>query len=74
MIKAAADITRFSKIEAMRLSIEQSFGPVDILVANAGNNLTTPGLLEEVSEESWRATVDEILTVTFLTIKSFLLG
>ncbi len=68
------DVTRFADIEAMRRQIEQSFGPVDILVANAGGSFTMPGPLEQIDEEGWHASVDGNLTATFLTIKSFLPG
>jgi 3-oxoacyl-[acyl-carrier protein] reductase len=70
----AADITKFGEIESMRRQIEEIFGPVDILVANAGENLVMPGPIEEISEAGWHATVDVNLTATFLTIKSFLPG
>ncbi len=73
-MRVTADITRWAEIEAMRHQIEQNFGPVEILVANAGASLTMPGPLEEISEEGWRATVDANLTATFLTLKSFLPG
>ena len=66
------DITKFSDIEAMRWRIEREFGPVDILVANAGGSFTTPGPIEQMSEEEWQASIDGNLTATFLTIKSFL--
>src|SRR6266540_3362297 len=58
--------------EAMRRQIEREFGPVDILVTNAGGSFTTPGPLEQTREEEWRASIDGNLTATFLTIKSFL--
>jgi 3-oxoacyl-[acyl-carrier protein] reductase len=70
----AADVTRFSEIEAMRRQIEGDLGPIDILVANAGGSHTPPGPLEQISEEGWRASIDGNLTATFLTIKSFLPG
>ncbi len=73
-IEVAADTTRFSEIEKMRAQIEQEFGPLDILVANAGGNPVRPAPLEEISEESWRASLEVNLTATFLTIKSFLPG
>lgn len=73
-MQAAADLTHFAEIEAMRQQIEQTFGPVDILVANAGGSFTQPGPLEEISEEGWRASVEGNLTATFLTLKSFLPG
>ncbi|MFN8475901.1 MAG: SDR family NAD(P)-dependent oxidoreductase [Anaerolineae bacterium] len=69
-----ADVTRFGEIEAARGQIEQSLGPVDILVANAGGSFTRPGPLEEISEEGWQASVDGNLTATFLTVKSVLPG
>ena len=71
-IDVTADVTKFSDIEAMRRRIEREFGPLDILVANAGGSFTTPGPIEETSEEEWRASIDGNLTATFLTIKSFL--
>jgi 3-oxoacyl-[acyl-carrier protein] reductase len=73
-MQAAADVTKFDEIESMRHQIEDAFGPVEILVANAGGNFVRPGPLEETSEAGWRATVDSNLTATFLTIKSFLPG
>lgn len=73
-IQVAADVTRFAEIERMREQIEQALGPVDILVANAGGGFTRPGPLEQISEEGWHASVDDNLTATFLTIKSFLPG
>jgi 3-oxoacyl-[acyl-carrier protein] reductase len=73
-IQLTGDVTRFDEIEAMRRRIETELGPVDVLVANAGGSFTPPGLLEDISEEGWRASVDGNLTATFLTIKSFLPG
>ena len=67
-----ADVTKFGEIEAMRRQVEQEFGPIDILVANAGGSFTMPGPLEETSEEGWHASVNGNLTATFLTLKSIL--
>jgi 3-oxoacyl-[acyl-carrier protein] reductase len=72
VMAAEADLTRYEQIEAMRESIEQRFGSVDILVANAGGSIVAPGPLEEISEADWRQSVDTNLTATFLTIKAFL--
>jgi len=58
----------------MRQKIEATWGPIDILVANAGGSFTMPGPLEEISEEGWHASVNGNLTATFLTIKSILPG
>jgi 3-oxoacyl-[acyl-carrier protein] reductase len=73
-MQVAADITSFAEIETMRHQIETTFGPVELLVANAGGSFTIPGPLEEIDEAGWRASVDGNLTATFLTIKSFLPG
>jgi len=72
--KVVADVTKFDQIEAMRQQVERAFGPIDILVANAGGSFTTPGPLDDITEEGWRATVEGNLTATFLTIKSVLPG
>lgn len=73
-IEVMADVTHFPEIEAMRQQIERRLGPIDILIANAGGSYSTPGPLEAISEEEWRASVDGNLTATFLTIKSVLPG
>jgi 3-oxoacyl-[acyl-carrier protein] reductase len=73
-ITALADLTDFTQIEAMRSSIEEVLGPVDILVANAGGNPVPPDPVEEMTESGWRAAVDGNLTATFLTVKAFLPG
>ena len=73
-LAAIADLTRYEQIEAMRDSIEQALGPIDILVANAGGSTIRPGPLEDIAEADWRGSVDANLTTTFLTIKAFLPG
>jgi 3-oxoacyl-[acyl-carrier protein] reductase len=73
-MQVAADVTQFDEIEAMRHKIEEEFGPVELLVANAGGSFTMPGPLEGIREAGWHASVDGNLTATFLTIKSFLPG
>ena len=73
-MQVTGDVTRLADIESMRKRIESDFGPIDILVANAGASLTPPGPFEEITEEGWKASVDANLTATFLTIKSFLPG
>jgi 3-oxoacyl-[acyl-carrier protein] reductase len=72
--RVVADVTNFAEIEDARRQIEHELGPVEVLVANAGGSFTSPGPIEETSEEDWRASVDGNLTATFLTIKSFLPG
>jgi 3-oxoacyl-[acyl-carrier protein] reductase len=73
-IQVLGDVTRFDDLEAMRRQVESAFGPIHILVANAGGSFTKPAPLEEIPEDGWRASVDGNLTATFLTIKSVLPG
>jgi len=73
-MEVIADLTKFDEIERIRRQIEQTFGPIDVLVANAGGAFTPPGPLEEMTEEGWHASIEGNLTATFLTIKSFLPG
>ncbi|HEX4709415.1 SDR family NAD(P)-dependent oxidoreductase [Phenylobacterium sp.] len=73
-VAVTGDVTDFGAIEAMRRRIEDEFGPVDILVANAGGSVTAPGPIEQITEDGWRASVEGNLTATFLTLKSFLPG
>lgn len=74
-IEVVGDVTKFAEFEAIRRNIEAELGAVNILVANAGANLTPPRIpFEQISEEGWHASLDTNLTATFLTIKSFLPG
>lgn len=57
-MQVVGDVTKFAEIEAVRRQVEQDFGPIDVLIANAGGSFTIPGPLEEVSEEGWHASVD----------------
>jgi 3-oxoacyl-[acyl-carrier protein] reductase len=52
--------------------IEHRFGPLDVLVANAGGSPVRPGPLEALTESQWRESIDVNLTATFFTIKAFL--
>ena len=71
---ATGDVTEYKQVESVRGQIEEAWGPVGILVANAGGSLTPPVPLEQIPEDGWRATVDSNLLATFLTLKSFLPG
>src|SRR5205814_7768519 len=65
---------KFAEVEGIRQQIERDLGGIEILVANAGGSFTAPGPLEDMTEDSWRASVEGNLTATFLTIKSVLRG
>lgn len=71
---ATGDLTDAGQVESVRRRIEDAWGPVSILVANAGGSLTPPAPLEQIPDDAWRASVDGNLLATFLTLKSFLPG
>jgi len=73
-VSMVGDVTRFDAIEALRRFAENEYGPIDILVANAGGNVAPPGPLESIGEDAWHLAIDGNLTATFLTIKSVLPG
>src|SRR5215470_13823916 len=64
VIQVLGDVTRFTDLEAIRAQVEDQFGTVDLLVANAGGNLSMPGPLEDISERDWHASVTANLTST----------
>jgi 3-oxoacyl-[acyl-carrier protein] reductase len=66
------DVTRTADLEQMRARISEMYGPVDVLVANAGSTRSRPKPIEEIAESEWRSDVDTNLTATFLTVKCFL--
>ena len=71
-LAVSADLTDLGQIEELRQRTEARWGPVDVLVANAGGNPVRPGPVEELSEADWHASIHANLTATFLTIKAFL--
>jgi len=71
-MSVTGDVTDFEQLESIRHQIESNYGPVDVLVANAGGNFTPPAPLENIPIDGWRETVDGNLHATFLTLKSFL--
>src|SRR5882757_6848083 len=48
-IHVVGDVTKFAEIETVRRQVEESLGPIDVLVANAGGSFTPPGPIEETS-------------------------
>src|SRR5215472_3881844 len=52
-IPVTGDVTSLDDLEAIRGRVEESLGPVDILVANAGGSFTPPAPLEDIPEEGW---------------------
>ena len=62
-----ADVADGEAVDAAFREVESSFGPVTVLVNNAG--ITRDGLLVRMSDDAWRAVVDTNLTGAFHTIR-----
>lgn len=73
VVAVPADCLDAGQLAALRETAERELGPVDVLCAYAGGD-PGPQPLHEVSEESWRTTIDGNLTATFLTLKAFVPG
>jgi 3-oxoacyl-[acyl-carrier protein] reductase len=71
-IVVTGDVTSSADLERMRERITGTFGPVDVLVANAGSTASRPKPVEEIDEADWRSDVELNLTSAFLTVKCFL--
>ncbi|MGN0063116.1 MAG: 3-oxoacyl-[acyl-carrier-protein] reductase [Nocardioides sp.] len=61
------DITDPEQVEAAFAAVEEAYGPVEVLVANAG--ITKDTLLLRMSEDDWTSVVDTNLTATFRLVK-----
>lgn len=72
-ISVAADCTVEADVRALRDTVAQRFGGVDILAAFAGGN-GAPVPTRSESLAHWQQTVDSELTSAFLTISAFLPG
>lgn len=69
-IGCAGDCTSAVEIANLRRAAEDTFGPVDILLAYAGGfDAFTP--ITEISEEEWRWVIEQNLTSSFLTVREF---
>ena len=66
-VAVQADVSDVDAVDAAFRELESAFGPVTILVNNAG--ITRDGLVVRMSDENWRAVVDTNLTGAFHTIR-----
>jgi 3-oxoacyl-[acyl-carrier protein] reductase len=62
-----ADIADTASVDAAFGEIESAFGPVTVLVNNAG--IARDGLVARMSDEQWQAVLDTNLTGAFRTIR-----
>jgi NAD(P)-dependent dehydrogenase (short-subunit alcohol dehydrogenase family) len=64
-----ADVTRSDDVERLRDEIMTSFGPIDILINNAGINVR--GAATELAEDDWDAVIAINLKAPFLCARAF---
>lgn len=63
----AADVTDGEQLEGAYRTIEQTWGPVEVLVLNAGNGTGAP--LTETTDEDWQRLLDLNLTAPFRCLR-----
>lgn len=68
-LAAPVDVTSAESVEALADKAEAAFGPVDVVVANAGVLLQAPAL--DTTPEAWRRDLEVNLTGGFLTCTAF---
>ncbi len=66
-LSLACDMTEPEAVEVGFAAIEDAWGPVEILVANAG--ITRDTLLLRMSEEDWAEVIDTNLTAVYRVVK-----
>jgi len=68
-VAAQADVSDFDDVQAMREEIVDAFGPVDVLVNNAG--ITVDKKFENMSREDWDAVINVNLGGVYNCTKTF---
>lgn len=63
----SCDVTSAASVDAAFAAVEERFGPVQVLVSNAG--ITKDGLLLRMSEEQFTSVVDTNLTAAYRVCK-----
>lgn len=70
-LSVRADLTKESDVRRLFNAALKKFGRVDTLIANAGSWETCHVPLQEMSLKQWQATMDAVLTSTFLSAREF---
>ena len=70
-IVVSADLTKGAGVKKLFAQAVKQFGRVDTLVANAGGWETRDVPFHEMSLRQWRATLDGVLTSSFLCTREF---
>jgi NAD(P)-dependent dehydrogenase (short-subunit alcohol dehydrogenase family) len=66
----AADITKQADCDAMAAAARKAFGPIDIVIANAGTAESMP--VAKISVDHWQRMIGVNLTGTFFTVQAAL--
>jgi 3-oxoacyl-[acyl-carrier protein] reductase len=66
-LSLVCDVTDPAQVEAAFTSVEEAWGPVEVLVANAG--ITRDNLVLRMSDEAWSEVIDTNLTGVFRVSK-----
>ena len=67
LFAVACDVTSVESVDAAFASVEAEFGPVEVLVSNAG--ITKDGLLLRMSENDFASVIDANLTAAYRVAK-----
>lgn len=70
----AADLTREADVDRLFAAVEQTLGPVEVVVANAGLWPPEEVPLEQMTLEQWNRTLAVNLTAVFLCLRAFFRG
>ena len=68
VLAVAADVSRSAEISSLVRKVDEAFGPVEVLVNNAGVGYFGP--TQEASEEDWDSVLDTNLKAVFLLSKA----
>jgi 3-oxoacyl-[acyl-carrier protein] reductase len=67
VLGVACDVTSGESVEAAFAAVEEQYGPVEVLVSNAG--ITNDGLLLRMSEDDFTSVIDANLTAAYRVAK-----
>ncbi|MDZ4820129.1 MAG: SDR family NAD(P)-dependent oxidoreductase [Planctomycetota bacterium] len=67
-----ADVTSSTSVQELAEACQQSLGPIDILINNAGCNIRKP--LAEISDADWDLVIDTSVKGSFYCSRAFLPG
>ena len=67
-----ADLACIDQVRRLGISVSEEFGPVDILINNAGLQFVCP--IDEFPDEQWSTLLQVMLTAPFQLMKAFLPG